>query len=282
MILFHHKKKLQMHLSLLPKDAISIALVPTMGALHEGHLSLVKKAIDENRLVVVSIFVNPTQFDKEDDLDKYPSTLEKDLILLSGISENLIVFAPLVSEIYPDIVNAKAYNFNGLENVMEGRYRKNHFNGVATVVQELFNIVMPNKAYFGEKDFQQLAIIKSLVKSANLSVEIIGCPIVRETNGLAMSSRNTRLSKENRDKAGFIYSTLKTAKLTFGTKSASYTIDWVKEVFLKHPLFNLEYFEIRDEVTFEPIEMKDNNKKYRAFIAVYIQEVRLIDNMALN
>lgn len=271
-----------MHLSLLLKDAITIALVPTMGALHEGHLSLVKKAIDENRQVVVSIFVNPTQFDKEDDLDKYPSTLEKDLILLSGISENLIVFAPLVSEIYPDIVNAKAYNFNGLENVMEGRYRKNHFNGVATVVQELFNIVMPNKAYFGEKDFQQLAIIKSLVKSANLSVEIIGCPIVRETNGLAMSSRNTRLSKEHRDKAGFIYSTLKTAKLTFGTKSASYTIDWVKEVFLKHPLFNLEYFEIRDEVTFEPIEMKDNNKKYRAFIAVYIQEVRLIDNMALN
>lgn len=282
MVLFHNKSELQIHLKNKCRDTGKIALVPTMGALHKGHLSLVRKAIQENRTVIVSIFINPTQFDKREDLEKYPSTLKKDLELLATVSEKLIVFAPSISEMYPNEVSTKSYNFDGLEDLMEGGFRKNHFNGVATVVEKLFRITEPDRAYFGEKDYQQLAIIKKLVKGVNLSVEVIGCPIVREGNGLAMSSRNNRLSKENRALAGFIYSTLETAKNLFGTKSALYITDWVKKEFLKHSEFNLEYFEIADEVNLRPIKKRQDKIKYRAFIAVYLQEVRLIDNMPMN
>ncbi len=260
----------------------TLGLVPTMGALHKGHLSLVKKAISENDKVVVSIFVNPTQFDNPEDLDKYPRSLDNDLELLKKLSEEIIVFAPSIADVYDSQVRSKTYEFDGLDKMMEGKYRTGHFEGVGTIVELLLRIVGPDKAYFGEKDFQQLQIIKKLVKTQNLSVEIIGCPIEREPNGLAMSSRNERLSQEVRQKAGFIYETLKTAKVKFGTKSAKNIVYWVVSQFENHEDFKLEYFSISDEETLSPIHKKENNKKYRAFIAVYADDIRLIDNLKLN
>lgn len=282
MFLFQLKKEVQSYLSETSGDHSHLALVPTMGALHHGHLSLVRKALEENDCVVVSIFINPTQFDNPDDLKKYPSTLDQDLDILRPLSENLVVFAPTVSEIYPDGLSANTYDFGGLEHVMEGIFRQNHFNGVATVVEELFTIIKPNRAYFGEKDFQQLAIIKRLVLKRHLDTEVIGCPIVREDNGLAMSSRNNRLSANNRARAGFIYETLKTAKVLFGTKNAIFIKEWVVSAFEENPEFSLEYFEILDEETLRPSQTIRKEKAYRAFVAVYLQEVRLIDNIALN
>jgi pantoate--beta-alanine ligase len=264
------------------KQKESLGLVPTMGALHNGHASLIKKALKENDHVVVSIFVNPTQFNNVDDLKKYPKTIEEDLTLIKGISSKIIVFAPSIKEIYNDNVAPKTYDFSGLDKVMEGEFRDDHFNGVGTIVEQLFTVVEPDKAYFGEKDFQQLRIIRKLVQIQNLPVQIIGCPIVRETNGLAMSSRNERLTTELRQKAGFIYETLQTAKKMFGTKSVLNTKEWVKERFQNQPDLKLEYFEITDIETLTPTKTKKDTIKYRAFIAVYAKEVRLIDNIALN
>ena len=260
----------------------TLGLVPTMGALHNGHLSLVKKALSENDRVVVSIFVNPTQFDNEEDLDKYPRSLENDIQLLKKLSEEIIVFAPSIDDVYESQVRSKAYEFDGLDKMMEGKFRTGHFEGVGTIVELLLRIISPDKAYFGEKDFQQLQIIKKLVKTQNLPVEIIGCPIERESHGLAMSSRNERLSQEMRQKAGFIYEILQTAKTKFGTKSAKSIVDWVISQFENQKDFRLEYFSISDEETLNPILKKENNRKYRAFIAVYANEVRLIDNLRLN
>ena len=260
----------------------SLGLVPTMGALHSGHLSLVKKALSENEKVVVSIFVNPTQFDNPDDLEKYPRSLENDIGLLKELSEEIIVFAPSIEDVYDSQVHSKTYEFDGLDKLMEGKFRSGHFEGVGTIVELLLRIVNPNKAYFGEKDFQQLQIIKKLVKTQNIPVEIVGCPIERESNGLAMSSRNERLSEEMRQKAGFIYEILETAKNKFGTKSAKKIVDWVVSQFENQKDFKLEYFSISDEETLTPILKQENNKKYRAFIAVYAKEVRLIDNLRLN
>ena len=182
MLLFSSKKELIGHLATLKNDATSVGLVPTMGALHKGHLSLVRKAISENEVVVVSIFVNPTQFDNKDDLKKYPVTLDSDLEYLKSISEELIIFAPEVTELYSNNISSKDYKFDGLDTTMEGKFRANHFLGVATVVEKLFLIVKPHKAYFGEKDFQQLLIIKKLVEKNKMTIENICCPIVRETN----------------------------------------------------------------------------------------------------
>ncbi|WP_047247122.1 pantoate--beta-alanine ligase [Maribacter thermophilus] len=260
----------------------SLGLVPTMGALHKGHLELIKKAASENKYVVVSIFVNPTQFNNIDDLNKYPKTLAKDLELISKVDMDILVFAPSVEEIYDDSVKAKNYDFGGLDKVMEGKFREDHFNGVGTIVEQLFSIIKPNRAYFGEKDFQQLRIIEKLVESQDIPVQIVPCPIVREDHGLAMSSRNERLSNETRLKAGFIYKTLQTAKEQFGTKSALDIKEWVKNQFLENDDFELEYFEIMDVETLTPIKSKTTNVKYRAFVAVYANEVRLIDNIALN
>jgi len=282
MLLFSSKKELISHLTALKNKSISVGLVPTMGALHRGHLSLVKKAISENEVVVVSIFVNPTQFDNKDDLKKYPVTLDSDLEYLKNISKELIIFAPTVRELYSNNISSKEYEFDGLDTTMEGKFRSNHFLGVATVVEKLFLIVKPNKAYFGEKDFQQLLIIKKLVEKTNMSIEIIGCPIVREPNGLAMSSRNERLTKELREQASFIYETLLAAKALFGMKSAAKVMDWIKNKFDSQPEFNLEYINITEQETLNPVKRKLKNKKYRAFIAVYANGVRLIDNIALN
>lgn len=260
----------------------SIGLVPTMGALHTGHISLVKKALSENDLVVVSIFVNPTQFDKKDDLEKYPRTFEQDIELLKQVSDKIVVFAPSVDEIYDGKLESGSYAFDGLDKVMEGEFRTGHFDGVGTIVELLLRTVAPDRAYFGEKDFQQLQIIRKMAEIKKLPYTIIGCPIEREPHGLAMSSRNERLSKNTREQAGFIHSTLQSAKTKFGTKSATYITDWVKSEFEQHPLFDLEYFEIADENTLTPALKKQDNQKYRAFIAVYADGVRLIDNLRLN
>ncbi|MBQ4913122.1 pantoate--beta-alanine ligase [Maribacter sp. MMG018] len=260
----------------------SLGLVPTMGALHKGHMELIKKAASENKYIVVSIFVNPTQFNNIDDLNKYPKTLTKDLELINTLDKDIFVFAPSVEEIYDDSVKAKNYDFSGLDKVMEGKFREDHFNGVGTIVEQLFSIVKPNRAYFGEKDFQQLRIIEKLVETQGIPVKIVPCPIVREDHGLAMSSRNERLNKETRLKAGFIYKTLQTAKEQFGTKSALDIKEWVENQFLENDDFELEYFEIMDVETLTPIKSKTTNAKYRAFVAVYANEVRLIDNIALN
>ncbi|WJJ97238.1 pantoate--beta-alanine ligase [Algibacter luteus] len=262
---------------------LTIGMVPTMGALHQGHLQLVKKALNENDIVVVSIFVNPTQFDNKNDLVKYPRTLDADVSLLQTVSASkILVYAPTVKDIYEGKTVSQEFDFDGLEFEMEGRFRKGHFDGVGTIVKRFFEIVKPHKAYFGEKDFQQLTIIKKLVEKYHIPVTIVGCKIHRETNGLAMSSRNTRLKPEYKDAAPFIYKTLKTAKEKFGTKSASKVSEWVERQFAKHELLQLEYFIIADVKTLKPVKRKSNKKAYRAFIAVYADDIRLIDNIALN
>ncbi len=264
-------------------DSMScVCLVPTMGALHQGHMSLVKRAVEENAVTVVSIFVNPTQFDNLWDLDKYPRTLEADVALLEKISKDIIVFVPSAEEVYPEGQNSESYDFQGLEEAMEGAFRKGHFDGVGTVVEKLLHIVKPDRAYFGEKDFQQLQIIRKMVELKKIPVEIIGCPIVREENGLAWSSRNERLSKAMRKEASFIFKTLKTVKKKFGTKSVKSVLDWAKKQFEERPDLDLEYIVIAESETLRSLEEKRPNTKYRAFIAVFADSVRLIDNIALN
>ncbi len=282
MKIFHQKNELNSFVGEERTKNRTIGLVPTMGALHEGHISLVKKALLENDSVVVSIFVNPTQFDKKDDLEKYPRNFDKDVDLLKVVSDDIVVFAPTVDEIYGEDITSETYEFDGLDKVMEGEFRTGHFDGVGTIVELLLRTVDPNNAYFGEKDFQQLQIIRKMVESKNLPYTIIGCPIERESNGLAMSSRNERLSPTTRKVAGFIHKTLESAKAKFGTESADTIVEWVESEFETNPLFNLEYFEIADEATLTPILKIQDNQKYRAFIAVYADGVRLIDNLRLN
>lgn len=254
-----------------------------MGALHLGHASLIDKGLQQNDIVVVSIFVNPTQFDNKEDLVKYPRTLEEDVELLKDIStDKIIVYAPSVKDIYGDTVSSTSFSYDGLEHEMEGRFRTGHFDGVGTIVKRFFEIVRPDKAYFGEKDFQQLMIIKKLVEKYNIPVKVIGCKIHRANDGLAMSSRNTRLKPKHRKAAPFIYMTLKAAKEKFGTKSANKVVEWVENQFSKHDLLDLEYFIIADVETLKTVKRKSNKKLYRAFIAVYADDIRLIDNIALN
>jgi len=275
------RKALKSSISALQRGK-GLGLVPTMGALHQGHLALVERALKQNDIVVVTIFVNPTQFNNLEDLDKYPKTLKADVDLLRTISDKIIVFAPSIQEIYETNVSSKKYEFGGLEKIMEGAFRDDHFNGVGTIVETLLRLVEPDRAYFGEKDFQQLQIIRKMVKTQKIPVEIIGCPIVRESNGLAMSSRNERLSKNTRKEAAFIYRTLLAAKKRFGTKSAQNVIDWVKRQFEKQQNLKLEYVEIADVETLAQVKRKHKKRKYRAFVAVYADDVRLIDNIALN
>lgn len=257
----------------------SIGFVPTMGALHEGHLSLIRQATQENEQTVVSIFINPTQFDNLDDLTKYPRTLDADIVQIKSVSPNAIIYAPTVADIYENQVTSKNFSFDGLEHQMEGKYRSGHFNGVGTIVKKLFKIVQPTNAYFGEKDFQQLQIIKKLVSKYQIPVLITGCPIYREPNGLAMSSRNARLSENARNKAAIIYKTLQKAKQHFQSHSATQTIQMVEKEFLKYSEFQLEYFEIANENTLLPCKRKVSTHAYRGFIAVFVEEIRLIDNL---
>ena len=261
----------------------SLGFVPTMGALHAGHLSLVKAALTENSLVVVSIFVNPTQFNNPNDLTKYPRTLAEDLQLLETLSKTrLIVYAPSVEDVYGAETTAIRFDFGGLETQMEGKFRTGHFDGVGTIVKRLFEIVKPHTAYFGEKDFQQLQIIKKMVEITQLAVTIVGCPIEREPNGLAMSSRNSRLTSEELASSGLIYKTLLSVKEKFQSEPSEEISQWVRTQFSNHPLFELEYFQISERETLTPIQQKNQTKTYRAFIAVFAGDVRLIDNIALN
>ena len=260
-----------------------LGFVPTMGALHKGHLSLVSAALAENTLVVVSIFVNPTQFDNPNDLSSYPRKLTEDIQLLETLCETrILVYAPNVEEIYGSHANSEHFDFGGLEFQMEGKFRAGHFDGVGTIVKRLFEIVKPNNAYFGEKDFQQLQIIKKMVEQTQLPVRIIGCPIEREPNGLAMSSRNSRLSVEEKEAAALIYQTLQSVKEKFQSQDHTDISNWVNTQFSNHPLFELEYFQISESEDLVPIQQKNRTKSYRAFIAVFAGDVRLIDNIALN
>ena len=277
------KQEIQAVINVLKTQNKSIGFVATMGALHQGHMALVKTALSQNDIAVVSIFVNPTQFNNQEDLDKYPRTLERDTALLKTVSKDkIVVFAPTVETIYNGNTISENFDFDGLEHEMEGKFREGHFDGVGTIVKRLLEIIQPDKAYFGEKDFQQLQIIKKLAEKHNIPSEIIGCKIHRETSGLAMSSRNERLKETYKNESPFIHKTLKAAKAKFGIKSANKVIEWVIKQFAKNELLELEYFIIADEQTLKPIKRKSNKKSYRAFIAVYADDIRLIDNIALN
>jgi pantoate--beta-alanine ligase len=226
--------------------------------------------------------VNPTQFDNATDLKKYPRTLDADVALLKTLGENIFVYAPSVEDIYDSNVHAEKFSFDGLEFEMEGKFRTGHFDGVGTIVKRLFEIVTPDDAYFGEKDFQQLMIIKKLVSKYKIPVKIVGCDIFREASGLAMSSRNQRLSDEARKESAFIHKTLLEAKKKFGTKSATHVKEWVQKQFNKHPLLTLEYVEIANIKNLKTVKRKSKNETYRIFIAAFIENIRLIDNLALN
>lgn len=256
--------------------------VPTMGALHTGHLSLIQTALDSCDKVIVSIFVNPTQFDNPNDLKNYPRTLEKDIKLLSEISKEIVLFSPNPTEVYEDGMVSEQFSFEGLEHEMEGKFRPGHFDGVATVIKKLFSIVKPDIAFFGEKDYQQLQVIRKLTEKEGWPIKIIGCPISREANGLARSSRNERLSPEQREESGVIYEVLNSVKHSFGTKSVSDIKDEVSKVFSNTPELKLEYFDIAHSDSLKSVIKKESGEKYRAFIAVYCGETRLIDNIALN
>lgn len=282
MLIFKTQNELVSHLKSLSISESSVGFVPTMGALHRGHLSLLERAFKENTTVVISIFVNPTQFNNAEDLAKYPRTFDEDIAKIKTISNNTIVFAPTVEDIYEGQTISQHFDFDGLENQMEGQFRPGHFDGVGTIVKRLFEIVKPTRAYFGEKDFQQLQIIRKMVSKLQLAVAIVECPIYRESNGLAMSSRNERLTPKEREDSSVIYSTLTAVKNQFEYKSAQELILWVSHQFDLHPQFKLEYFQIAEEETLLPCVTRNKNKKYRAFIAVFINNIRLIDTISLN
>jgi pantoate--beta-alanine ligase len=281
MLIFNNKADLNKHIQSLKGKNTTIGFVPTMGALHKGHLSLLIESLQNNSITVISIFVNPTQFNNPDDLKKYPRTLENDVKKIKKVSNEILVYAPTVEDIYEGNTKSQNYFFDGLEHQMEGKFRPGHFDGVGTVVKKLFEIVKPTNAYFGEKDFQQLQIVRKLVEKEKIPVKIIGCPIFREPNGLAMSSRNERLSEQEKKAAALIFKTLSEAKLLFGTKSAKVVSEFVSKTFKKNTLFELEYFEIADEEKLLTCFRKNKNRKYRAFIAVFINKIRLIDTVAL-
>ena len=282
MLLFNTQNELISHLNSISNKETSVGLVPTMGALHEGHLSLLSEACQHNTIVVISIFVNPTQFNNAEDLAKYPKTLDKDIEKIKTVSDDIIVFAPSVEDIYRGEMVSEHFDFDGLENQMEGKFRPGHFNGVGTIVKRLFDIVKPSNAYFGEKDFQQLQIVKKMVEKLKIPVTVVGCPIYRESNGLAMSSRNERLSAAERKEAAIICKTLFQAQNLFKIKSAEVVYEFVIKTFEKQHRFELEYFEIADETTLLPCIRKNKTKKYRAFIAVFVNKIRLIDTISLN
>jgi pantoate--beta-alanine ligase len=282
MHIFYGKAALIDFLKSIKTTHSTIGFVPTMGALHQGHLALMQKSLSENENTVVSIFVNPTQFNNPEDLAKYPRTLEEDVKKLTALSPKIILYAPTVEDIYDGQPVSQSFDFDGLENQMEGKFRPGHFNGVGTIVKRLFEIVEPTNAYFGEKDFQQLQIVKKMVAKNHLKVNVIGCPIYREPNNLAMSSRNERLSAQEREAAAIIFQTLNVAKEKFKSNSATSVSEWVQKSFETNPMFTLEYFTIADEATLLSCLRKNKNKKYRAFIAVVVNNIRLIDTISLN
>ncbi|MBO7427816.1 MAG: pantoate--beta-alanine ligase [Paludibacteraceae bacterium] len=277
MKIYKTTKGLENALQKLRAESKSIGLVPTMGALHAGHLSLVKRCVEENDVCVVSVFVNPTQFNNQTDLEKYPRTLEADAALLAG-AKCTIMFAPSVKQIYPK-PDTRVFDFGQLDKVMEGVHRPGHFNGVGQVVSRLFDIVKPGKAYFGEKDYQQLAIIRKMVKDYKYPIQIVGCPIVREKDGMALSSRNMRLSKDERKRAVRISQTLFKSVEMAATKSLEEVKQWVIDEINKDSILNVEYYEIVNSETMQSVKSWKDADKITGCITVYCGEVRLIDNI---
>ena len=259
---------------------LRIAFVPTMGALHAGHLSLVRRALSECDRCIVSVFVNPTQFNDPRDLETYPRTLEADSTLLASVSASAL-FAPEVSTIYPE-EDTRTFEVGAVAEVMEGRYRPGHFNGVMQVVSRLFDIVRPDCAYFGEKDFQQIAVIRAMVRLIGSPVEIIACPIVREADGLALSSRNVRLSAEERREAPQIYRILSESRSWAKEMSPQQVIERVTEQINAVPHLRVEYFEIVDTDSLQPIASWSDSPAPHGCITVFCGEVRLIDNIAYH
>lgn len=275
MVLIDNIEKLKDTLFRIRSNGKSIGLVPTMGALHSGHVSLMERAKVECQVVVVTIFVNPAQFNNPDDLKKYPRTIDTDLEMIKDHAD--IVFTPSVEEIYPT-PPTEQYHFGALEEVMEGALRPGHFNGVATVVKRFFDFVKPDKAFFGEKDFQQLAIIKELVRQYAPEITIVPCPIIREPNGLAMSSRNQRLTPSERDIASSVFKIL-SQSLTYPKTRTQPILDFVISEISKIQEIRFEYFQIVDDTTLQDVETFENGKGVIGCVAFYIQDVRLIDNI---
>lgn len=277
MRLFRLKSELEQFLQNAWKQDISIGFVPTMGALHEGHLTLFRRSLQENRLTVGSIFVNPIQFNNSTDLEKYPVVPEKDIALLESIGVD-VLFMPTAEEMYPEPPK-EHYDFGALESVMEGKQRPGHFNGVAVVVNRLFELVKPTRAYFGMKDFQQLTIIQDLVSKYKIPVEIVPCAIVRESDGLALSSRNMRLSQQARQIAPKIYDTLRRSLALKGDDSVANVQKFVEHQLALEPAFELEYFELVDSKTLQPVTLWSGKAGVVGCVVVWLDGVRLIDNI---
>ncbi|MBZ9627284.1 pantoate--beta-alanine ligase [Psychroflexus sp. CAK1W] len=280
-MVINSKISLQETLEIAKKEGETIGLVPTMGALHEGHLSLINFAYSQCDRIVVSIFVNPTQFNNTSDLEKYPRNVSKDTEFLKDHNPETIVFTPEVEEIYSDKVETEPFEFGNFVNFMEGEFRTGHFEGVGSVLKRLFDIVKPDKAFFGEKDYQQLMVVKKLVEITGQDVEIMGCPTSRNEFGLAQSSRNFRLNDAQLKEAELIHEALTKAKNRFSTNSIETIEKEIEQLFQSHPSFELEYFSIVNEKDLIPTKTKEPGEKHRAFIAAFLGEVRLIDNMAL-
>ena len=277
MKVIHTIKDLQAELSVLKAQGKKVGLVPTMGALHAGHASLVKRSVNENEVTVVRVFVNPTQFNDKNDLVKYPRTLDADCKLLEACGATY-TFAPSVEEMYPE-PDTRQFSYAPLDTVMEGAFRPGHFNGVCQIVSKLFEAVKPHRAYFGEKDFQQLAIIHEMVRQMQFDLEIVGCPIVREEDGLALSSRNARLSAEERENALKISQTLFKSRTFAATHTVSETQKFVEDAIAAAPGLRLEYFEIVDGNTLQKVGNWDQTSYAVGCITVFCGDVRLIDNI---
>jgi len=277
MEIIDNKNSLQNILKDLKKQGSSVGFVPTMGALHEGHLSLIKRSNKENNITVVSIFVNPTQFNDQEDYKRYPRIISDDIKKLERVKCDFL-FTPTKEEMYPE-EDKREFDFGNLDKVMEGAHRPGHFRGVALIVSKLFEIVNPHKAYFGEKDFQQVAIIKHLTKQLDFDIDIISCPIVREEDGLAMSSRNTLLSEDQRKNVSLISKILFESVNKMKLVSLSETKDWVIRKINENPFLKVEYFEIVDSESLEPIMDWNQSNNITGCIAVHVGNIRLIDNI---
>ena len=257
-----------------------VGFVPTMGALHQGHISLVERARKECDIVAVSVFVNPTQFNDKNDLKNYPRTPEADAAMLEAAGVDYVLF-PSVEEIYPE-PDTRVFDFGLIDKVMEGATRPGHFNGVAQVVSRLFAIVEPDKAYFGEKDFQQIAVIRAMCAQLGLSLEIVDCPIIRDTDGLARSSRNTLLTPEHRAAAPHIYEVLSAATTKLGEMTPQQLTAWVVEQVESNPLLKVIYFQAVDALSLQQVENWADSNRIQGCIAVQAGEIRLIDNIKLK
>ena len=261
-------------------DKTKIGFVPTMGALHEGHRSLVERARQECEVVVVSVFVNPTQFNDKEDLRRYPRTPEADMAILEAAGADY-VFMPTVEEVYPE-PDTRIFDFGLIDKVMEGATRPGHFNGVAQVVSRLFDMVNPAKAYFGEKDFQQIAVIKAMVDQLKLDVEIVECPIIRDADGLALSSRNTLLTPEHRAAAPHIYQTLKQCAAKSAELTPAQLTEWVIKEVEQNPLLKVIYFQAVDALTMQQVSDWEQSNRIQGCIAVQAAQIRLIDNVKIK